>query len=79
MKTKRINFIYREFTSVISGMKGQAFQATQFKRLMDLWNDLRQPNVKMHLMGDFNLDITRIGDTTYTNKEMLDNLLDYSV
>ena len=72
-----INFFYREFKGIVSGLSSKGAQIERLKRQVRVWDKLSNINSDITILGDANICISRWDDSTYDRYEMANIVKDY--
>ena len=68
MKCETYIFIYREYTSGVSGLKDESSQVDRFSRMKDHWKDMIAKTKDTTVIGDINVDERRLFEVGYQTK-----------
>ena len=72
-----VNFFYREWTSMVSGLGDTLSQKERLKRQISLWNNLSQNNENTMILGDANVCATSWNDENFGQKELSSMIQNY--
>ena len=72
-----INFFYREWTSMVSGLNDIGSQKERLKRQISLWDNLSQHNENTMILGDANVCAMSWNDENFGQKDISSMIQDY--
>ena len=77
VKTHNVNFYYREWKSLITGENSTEAQEREFSKLTNIWRRLTAEPKDFIALGDTNIDMFKMEDPTYAQRNLADILKDF--